>query len=170
MNHFLRAASTVAIGLAAALAIQAGGGEDQPASRDISQLHWMAGAWVNDSEQSCSEEHWMPPRGGSMIGMNRMLRKAAGDPVQERTVFYEFLRIEQNAEGLVYLASPKGRQPSTAFKLSRIAANEVVFENPEHDFPQRITYRRDADTMHARIEGTQNGQPASEEWTWRLVK
>ena len=34
----------------------------------------------------------------------------------------------------------------------------MVFENPKHDFPQRIRYRLKGDTLHARIEGTINGK------------
>jgi hypothetical protein len=35
-----------------------------------------------------------------------------------------------------------------------------VFENPQHDFPQRIIYKRDgADGLKARIEGESKGKP-----------
>jgi len=44
--------------------------------------------------------------------------------------------------------------------------NSVVFENPEHDFPQRILYRLDGGMLHARIEGVVDGEPLSSEWTW----
>jgi Domain of unknown function (DUF6265) len=44
----------------------------------------------------------------------------------------------------------------------------VVFENAEHEFPRRIIYwLGDDSSLHAKIEGTLGGKPASEEWTWR---
>jgi hypothetical protein len=43
----------------------------------------------------------------------------------------------------------------------------VVFENKSHDFPQRTIYWPERDTLHARIEGEQNGQQRSMEWTWK---
>lgn len=44
----------------------------------------------------------------------------------------------------------------------------VVFENAEHDFPQRIIYWMSNDgALHAKIEGKIKGEAASEEWTWR---
>jgi hypothetical protein len=44
----------------------------------------------------------------------------------------------------------------------------VVFENAEHDFPRRIIYWiSDDKSLHAKVEGTLGGKPASEEWTWR---
>jgi hypothetical protein len=44
----------------------------------------------------------------------------------------------------------------------------VVFENPAHDFPQRVIYHlKDDGTMVASIEGLQDGQLRTEEWVWR---
>ena len=35
-----------------------------------------------------------------------------------------------------------------------------MFENPKHDFPQKITYKLNADgTVTAWVEGPMNGQP-----------
>jgi hypothetical protein len=53
--------------------------------------------------------------------------------------------IEQRADGIYYVAHPKARCPGTDFKLTRVSGSEVVFENPEHDFPKRIIYRKTAD-------------------------
>jgi hypothetical protein len=40
-----------------------------------------------------------------------------------------------------------------------ISDTMVVFENPAHDFPQRVGYqRRGADSLVAWIEGTMQGQ------------
>jgi hypothetical protein len=45
---------------------------------------------------------------------------------------------------------------------------EAVFENPGHDFPQRIIYRREGDSLIARIEGEVDGRRRSAQWEWRL--
>jgi hypothetical protein len=59
--------------------------------------------------------------------------------------------------------------PSVPFRPKALAAQRVVWENPEHDFPQRIVYHRVApDTLVARIEGrTPQGEKAME---WRMAK
>ena len=47
----------------------------------------------------------------------------------------------------------------------------MVFENLQHDFPQRILYWLDAaGAMHARIEGPQAGKTVSEEWVWTRAR
>jgi hypothetical protein len=52
------------------------------------------------------------------------------------------------------VASPKGRCPATDFKLTHLAGQEATFENPEHDFPKRIIYRKNFDgSLTAIIDG-----------------
>lgn len=114
----------------------------------ISDLGWMSGDWQTDAGgRAVSEEHWTRPAGGSMIGMSRTL---AGD----RTVSFEFLRLEQRAEAIYYVASPNGRCPATDFKLTRLSGQEAIFENPAHDFPKRIIYRKNSEgALAASIDG-----------------
>ena len=70
----------------------------------------------------------------------------------------------------MYLAMPKGR-PATPFRLIESTKTRAVFSNPAHDFPQRVLYwLTDDGRLHAKIEGSQGGKPASEEWAWSRVK
>ena len=107
-----------------------------PAITDVS---WIAGDWQTPSGgRRQIEEHWTKPAGGSMMGMSRTV---AGD----KTVEFEYLRIEQRTDGVYYVAHPQARCPGTDFKLTRASATEAVFENPQHDFPKRIIYRKTGD-------------------------
>jgi hypothetical protein len=131
----------------------------QPAKPTLASLAWMTGSWTGTVDGIAMEEHWTAPGGNSMIGMHRDVGKG-------RTLSFEFLRIEQQGEQVVYLSMPNGRSPATAFPLKEASAERVVFENPTHDFPQRIIYWKDGRDLRARIEGTMNGKAASEEWRW----
>ena len=117
---------------------------------------------LENSGGTRSEECWLAPGGGIMLGMHR-------DVFSNGRSFFEFLRIAAHEDGLAYLASPVGRPP-TAFRLVRREARRAVFENPEHDFPQRILYWREGDVLHARIEGETEGEARSAEWAWRRVE
>jgi hypothetical protein len=114
----------------------------------ISDLAWMAGRWQTaPGGRAQIEEHWMAPAGGTMLGMGRTIAGA-------RTVEFEFLKLEQRADAIYYVASPNGLCPATDFKLTRLSAREVVFENPAHDFPKRISYRKNADgSLTATVDG-----------------
>ena len=47
----------------------------------------------------------------------------------------------------------------------------MVFENPTHDFPQRVIYRLDdAGVLRARIEGLVAGKPRAEDFPMRRVR
>jgi hypothetical protein len=127
---------------------------------DLTGLAWMAGNWAGVQGGIEMEELWQAPKGNTMLGLHR-------DVAGGRTVSFEFLRIEAKPDGISYWASPGGR-PATQFRLIELKGKRVVFENAKHDFPQRIIYwLSDDGALHAKIEGTMNGKPASEEWTWR---
>jgi hypothetical protein len=126
----------------------------------IASLQWLAGSWAGTVNGIDMEEHWTAAKGNSLLGMHR-------DVAKGRTLGFEFLRIEQQGDQIVYLSMPNGRLPATPFPLKEASAARVVFENPTHDFPQRIIYWKDGADLRARIEGTMNGKAASEEWRWR---
>ena len=108
-------------------------------SPTIAELTWLAGNWRTAAGRRAQvEEHWSAPAGGSLIGMSRTI-------VGDKTVEFEYLRIEQRADAIYYVAHPKARCPGTDFKLTRLSGQEAVFENPAHDFPKRIIYRKNSD-------------------------
>jgi len=119
-----------------------------PQTQTIADLSWIAGDWQTAPGGPAQiEEHWTSVAGGSMMGMSRTV---AG----EKTVEFEYLRIEQRTDGVYYVAHPKARCPGTDFKLTRASATEAVFENPQHDFPKRIIYRKSGDdSLTASIDG-----------------
>ena len=118
----------------------------------VSKLGWISGCWQRTSRNGQTvDEQWMVPRSESMLGMSRTVR---GDSLIE----YEQLRIGARAGRAVYFAAPSGQMPSE-FIAAAVSDTLVVFENPQHDFPQRVIYRkRGADSLLARIEGTRGGQ------------
>jgi hypothetical protein len=124
----------------------------------VGALSWMAGAWGGTIGGMEMEEHWTSAKAGSLIGMHR-------DVVKGRTVSFEFLRVEEQNGGLVYLSSPTGA-PVTPFHLVEAGPARAVFANPQHDFPQRIIYWKDGADLRARIEGPQGGKTVGEEWRW----
>ena len=115
-------------------------------------MAWLAGCWAAEDSEPGSVEQWMPLAGGTLLGMGRTVR--AG-----RTVEHEFMQIRLAADGTpVFIAQPSRRAAPVPFKLLRASPTEMVFENLEHDFPQRVIYRQESSTsLRARIEGLRNG-------------
>lgn len=118
---------------------------------DVAALAWLSGCWRQESPSRVVEEMWMAPSGGGMLGMSRTVAKG-------RIVDHEFMQIRSQDGRIVYVARP-ARQPEATFTAVKVERGEVVFENPAHDFPQRIIYRLQGDgSIAARIEGVENGK------------
>jgi hypothetical protein len=142
--------------LAAGLALLLMGQAAPPAS--VADLAWMSGHWESVRGGRWTEESWSAPRGGVMLGHSR---SGSNDALRE----FEFLRLQAGADGVpVYLAQPGGRPP-VAFRLTARSGTGATFENPAHDFPQRIVYRRSGDSMVATISALDGSNAMS--WTYR---
>ncbi len=106
----------------------------------------LTGTWEARTADSVFVETWAAPRAGMILGNGQ---EVSGD----RTVFFEFLRIEEREDGVVYVAQPKGGAP-TEFPLVDSGDGRFVFENPAHDHPRRITYVVGQEEMQVTLEGT----------------
>ncbi|KTE05646.1 DUF6265 family protein [Sphingopyxis sp. H115] len=131
-----------------------------PATR-VADLGWLTGDWVSEADGRWTEESWTAPRGGVMLGHSRSGR---GEELRE----YEFIRIVAGEDGTIsYIAMPQGGAP-VAFRLVRQAnaqgGTRATFENPTHDYPQRIAYVRDGDTLTATISAIDGSKPRR--WTY----
>jgi len=144
-----RGAFLLAAGVTVATAAAASGAEPVGAG-PLNRLGWLAGCWQQEKSGRVTQEQWMAPLGGTMLGVGRIVSGG-------RTVEYEYLHIEEKDGALVYTAHPSG-QPSDSFRQIEITDDKIVFANPEHDFPQRIRYTRvGPDSLLAQIEGERNG-------------
>lgn len=114
-------------------------------------LDWISGHWCVDRGEDNVEELWLPPHGGVVVGLGRTR-------TTDRTTRFEYLRIVDRDGDQSYIAQPGG-QPPTAFRRTAGGERWVRFENPDHDFPQRVEYRRDGDALRAEVAGPgENGK------------
>jgi len=128
-------------------------------SEAITQLAWLSGHWAGNNGERWTEEHWLEPRGGMILGVNR-----SGNAAAARA--FEFLRIQTEEDGsLIYWASPGGRPP-VPFTLSEQGEQSATFENHENDFPQRILYQREGDVLEVTISDASGYRTMR--WSWTL--
>ena len=119
---------------------------DAQQSTPIDRAAWLAGCWEMRAPNRLTMEMWMPPAGGTMMGASRT---TIGGVTRE----FEQLRLHTAGDTLIYTALPSG-QRQTDFRSTSVSATAIVFENPTHDFPRKITYRRGGeDSVIARVEG-----------------
>ena len=124
---------------------------------EVADLGWMSGHWYSTQESGWGEEHWLAPRDGLMLGLNRSAGKSG-------KVNFEFMRIQADPDGVpVYWAAPGGGTP-VPFRLDGQERNQASFINPEHDYPQRISYLRDGDRLQATIANLDGSSPIVFQW------
>ncbi len=120
---------------------------------ELSSLSWLEGCWLGEVAKYEFQEHWLPLRGGLMVGAGHVV-------FQGKTEDYGYLRLETRADG-VYYVSISGKKESS-YKLTTTAIDDkdtiFTFTNPVDEFPQRIVYRRGLDGwLYATVEGKVNG-------------
>jgi hypothetical protein len=110
---------------------------------------WLIGKWKLQSDKSESYEEWRMD-GKRLSGESYSIQNGIKE-------INEKLFLEKFDKQWAYIAIPGG-QAITLFALSKTEDSTFVFENPEHDFPQRIIYAYDGkNTINASIEGEKNG-------------
>jgi hypothetical protein len=133
----------------AALALQG------PATPD---LGWLSGYWLSCEGGREVSETWSDARGGNLLG--------TGMTTDGGKVSFEQSRIGRSGAGYSFFAQPGG-QPPAEFPLARMSPRQVTFENPRHDFPQRVIYRLQGKLLIARIEGRIDDGERAVEWRYR---
>jgi hypothetical protein len=129
---------------------------------DVSTLSWMSGCWAMQQGPLTIEEQWNKPVGGQMMGISRTIKG-------RNVVFSEFMRIDTDKSDIIYLPRIGTKATPVPFKLTTQSETEVIFENPTHDFPQRILYRKVPNGLDARIDGKDKGKTRAEDFPMKSV-
>lgn len=115
----------------------------------------LAGTWKTTGN-TVFYEQWKAVADSGLIGRAFSLSHA-GD-----TMFSERLRIDSQGDSLYYMAKVyrQNQGKIIRFALVQQSSNQWVFENPWHDYPNRIVYRFEGDSiLHTRAE-TMEGKKA----------
>lgn len=126
-------------------------------SNPFDKLSWIADRWISMPGEnmqgesipgeSITYENWVRLDDTAYTGESYTVKK--GD-----IVFTEQLKIEKIGDDIFYTAIVEHNPAPVHFKLVELDLNKAVFENPEHDFPNRIIYMLKKDgSLYARIEG-----------------
>ncbi|MCU0289432.1 MAG: DUF6265 family protein [Acidobacteria bacterium] len=127
---------------------------------NLQQFEWLLGAWAGNTGEGEFFEIWTRTNDSVFSAESYLI-------VGQDTVFSETISLESINGDLYYrvMTSNQNEGRTVAFKLISSLDGEFIFENKDHDFPQRIIYKHlIPDQLHARIEGLMNGEPAHEDF------
>lgn len=132
----------------------------------IKTAHWLIGKWETRSADGTFTETWKKANDSTYNGQSFFLKG-------KDTIHYETIVLQQIEEQLSYNTNIRGQNQDkpVAFVLTETKENQLVFENPKHDYPQKISYTKvSKDSLVAEISGIQLGQPSSEKYIMIKVK
>lgn len=118
-------------------------------AQDMEIKNLFPGKWKMESNNAVYEE-WKIENETELTGKSYSIKNGIQD-------IDEVLFIKKFADSWAYVAVPEG-QNITLFKLVKYSFNKFVFENEEHDFPQKIIYEfHDNGKLTASVEGKVDG-------------
>lgn len=123
-------------------------------TNELDQLDWILGKWSNENEESQSYEVWQ--RTNDSVFSASSITVVEGD-----TVFVESMVLEQKNGEVTLKATTEGQNKGATVGFRFVGTNdgEFIFENKQHDFPQRIIYTNPVkDSIHAWIVGISEGE------------
>ncbi|HYI77263.1 MAG TPA: DUF6265 family protein [Chryseolinea sp.] len=134
--------------------------------RKIVQASWLIGKWSNTGKQRHDYETWKKYNDSTYLGKSYSIEN--GD-----TVSSESIKLVEDSEGIYYIPVVQGQNNNlpVSFKLIVVDANKLVFENPAHEFPQRISYQLvSVDSLVAEISGMIKGEHRARQFPMRRME
>lgn len=128
--------------------------EEEKKPRPIDHAQWLIGTWGTSTSEGDLSETWIKENDSVFSGTAYFIK-------DEDTLHSETIALNQTGDNLVYTPIVKGQNEDrpVSFRLTSATANQLVFENPSHDYPQKIVYNKiTKDSMVAEISGKQQEQ------------
>lgn len=121
-------------------------------SQTLDSLAWLKGCWRTHDGTSEITEVWSTPPMPALVGYSYTMRDG-------ELRGWEQTRVELIDGVPHFIAMPDGGAP-VRFRLREGGeANFARFDNPAHDHPQTVEYRRDGNRLIATISGANGGDP-----------
>ena len=140
---------SVCIILVALLAVACNNNTGKENPETVARFIWLNGKWVMKEGDGTVTEQWKQVNDSLMEGSSDFIK---GDSV----IPFEKIRMFRRGIDFYYEAKAAGQnnEQPVEFKLSSFSDSGFVAENPQHDFPKRITYRLvNKDSIHAVVDG-----------------
>lgn len=134
--------------------------------KKINKAEWLIGTWETKTSRGSIYETWAKLSDDEFSGKSYILK-------DKDTVAFETIRLVQEQGGLFYIPTVKNQNDGlpVRFAAKTISETQLVFENPQHDFPQIISYTKiNADSLVAKISGTKNGEEREQAFPMKRVK
>jgi len=125
----------------------------------LEKMNWLIGNWENKMDDGILSETWKKENDSTFSGTTYFIIN------KKDTVHSETILLTQLNDELIYRPTVKGQNDDKPidFIMTSDSENTFVFENPKHDYPQKIVYKKvTKNSLVATISGMQQGKVSSE--------
>lgn len=132
----------------------------------VENANWLVGRWENNSAEGNLSEFWTKTNDSTFHGESYFV-------IKNDTVFGEKVELSQIGKDFIYEVSvaKQNDEKPVPFKLTKSSETEMVWENPKHDYPNKIVYQKvGKDSLVAEIFGTKDGKVKSEVFKMKKVQ
>ncbi len=134
---------------------------------ELEKANWMLGEWEKTDSLGTLREIWERLDDSTYIGLSYYIQN------KKDTLHNEQVELMQNGEHLIYSATIKGENNDSPipFQMTKDEDSLLVFENPKHEYPQKIQYKlKKNGSLVATVSGKQNGKNSAENYPMNKVK
>jgi hypothetical protein len=132
---------------------------------EFKPLHGLTGLWKMDTPRGAIYEEWQVTGDERLAGRSYKVKN--NDTLVLENVI---ISLQGNAIFFTPVVQDQNNNQPVPFKLISCNNNRYVFENKEHDYPQRVIYELvSTNDLRARIEGSKNGKEMGSEFNYTRI-
>jgi hypothetical protein len=135
-------------------------------TNDIKKAEWLIGTWENKTLKGSIYETWSKANDNELSAKSYIVK-------ENDTIVFENIQLVQEQDELFYIPKVKGQNDDLPVRFTAKITTDttMIFENPNHDFPQIISYTQiNADSLVAEISGTKNGKERKQTFPMKRMK
>lgn len=132
---------------------------------ELKKANWLLGAWQKQTDTSNLVETWKRENDSTLTGTSFFILN------KKDTLHREIIELVEKNNLLIYTSTIFGENNDepVAFQKTMETETELIFENPKHNYPQKIVYKKiSSSQLSATISGKVNGKVEIE--TYKLTK
>lgn len=129
----------------------------------IKKADWLIGNWEYKTNWGTLSETWQKVNDSTFKAQSLFIK-------DKDTIHHENIILQQNREKLSYTTTIKGQNNNKPirFELNKEMEDKLLFENLKNNYPKKISYKKDSNSIITEISGVQSGKTTTEKY--RLVK
>ena len=129
---------------------------------ELNKANFLLGDWEKKDSIGVLKENWIAIDDSTFTGTSYFIIN------EKDTIHRETMELMQEGEYLIYRTTIKGENKDESVPFQKMDEKDslLVFTNPKHEYPNKISYQLNKDkTVKTTISGIIKGKKSSETYT-----